>query len=306
MKTAVALIAVMMVVVSSEAGVTADRSDSKSMVKAPVSDKARKGVSLEDKEWQIPADKGKFHIFLLMGQSNMAGGLKPRHKGFLLEEDKIPVPHILMIPTYMNMKKPSWKPAAHPLHNQGPKRSSFGLGLPFAKRYLEKNPGVTVGLIPLARGGHSLNRLSKGSKVYENGIPKAKFAAKYGTIKGVLWHQGESDKGPASHTYERRLHRMIADLRKDLAVPDLPFVVGDLGGFTIPNPEGIVRVRGVLRSLPKKVPYTGFAESAGLKQSSRAHFTRESYIELGHRYCDEMIKVIKKLESDKGDDKKKS
>jgi len=247
------------------------------------------------KDWKIPEDKSRFHIFLLMGQSNMAGGLKPRHKGYLLEEDKIPVPHILMIPGFKNLPRPIWKPAAHPLHVRGGRGGGFGLGLPFAKRYLENNPGVTVGLIPLARGGHSIGRLNKGTKIYEDGILKSKFAAHFGTIKGVLWHQGESDRSDrGSRAYEGKLHGLIADLRKDLDVKDLAFIVGDLGGFTKPNPEGIVRVRGILRSLPEKVPHTGFVESAGLKQSDRAHFTRESYLEFGHRYCDVLLKVMGK------------
>lgn len=28
----------------------------------------------EGGNWDIPTEKGKFHVFLLMGQSNMAGG----------------------------------------------------------------------------------------------------------------------------------------------------------------------------------------------------------------------------------------
>ena len=300
-KTAVAMIVAMMVLVSSEAGFAAEGSDSKSAVKAPVPDKAQRGASLEDKEWRIPADKEKFHIFLLMGQSNMAGGLKPRHKGYLLEEDKIPVPHVLMIPQQKNMTKYFWKPAAHPLHLRGGQGCGFGLGLPFAKRYLAENPGVTVGLVPLASGGKNIGRLNKGSKIYEEGMKRAGFAARQGVIKGVLWHQGESDRGPqGSLAYEGKLHGMIADLRKDLQIPNLPFVVGDLGGFTKPTPEGIARVRAVLRSLPEKVPHTGFVESAGLKRSDRAHFDRPSYVELGHRYCDEIVRVIRELESDKG------
>ncbi len=52
-----------------------------------------------------------------------------------------------------------------------------------------------------------------------------------GTIKGVLWHQGESDcfKGDRPDTYEGKLHQLIADVREDLKMPDLPFIVGDLG-----------------------------------------------------------------------------
>ena len=258
--------------------------------------KAIKAQKYRGSDWQIPEDKSKFHIFLLMGQSNMAGGLKPRDEGYLLDEDKIPVPHILMIPMHKHLSMPVWKPAAHPLHLRGGRGGAFGLGLPFAKRYLEKNPGVTIGLIPMARGGHSIGRLNKGTGLYEEGMVKARFAAHYGTIKGVLWHQGESDRGPqGSFAYEGKLHTLVADLRRDLDVKDLPFIAGDLGEFSLPVPEGVARVRAALRSLPEKVPHTGFVESKGLKQSSRAHFDRAGYIELGHRYCDELLRVMDEM-----------
>ena len=39
-----------------------------------------------------------------------------------------------------------------------------------------------------------------------------------GTLKGVLWHQGESDTVEQTRTaaYEKRLHRLIEDVREDL------------------------------------------------------------------------------------------
>ena len=42
----------------------------------------------DDSEWKIPKNKGNFHVFLLMGQSNMNGGGNLQ-KG---------LPHVLFIP----------------------------------------------------------------------------------------------------------------------------------------------------------------------------------------------------------------
>ena len=52
-----------------------------------------------------------------------------------------------------------------------------------------------------------------------------------GTLKGILWHQGESDsvQAPSAATYALRLDQMIADMRKDLGSKDLPFVCAKLG-----------------------------------------------------------------------------
>ena len=80
--------------------------------------------SAKTKEW---------HIFILMGQSNMSG------YGKLLPEDSVPVQNIYSIPTICENVF-EWKPAAHPLHNRlGSDR--FGLGLPFCQRVLEKSSG---------------------------------------------------------------------------------------------------------------------------------------------------------------------
>jgi len=48
----------------------------------------------EGKDWQIPADKENFHIFTLMGQSNMAGEIPGK---YLTDEDKTPVPHVVLL-----------------------------------------------------------------------------------------------------------------------------------------------------------------------------------------------------------------
>lgn len=254
-------------------------------------------LEAEDKNWDIPAKKENFHIFFLMGQSNMAGGIKGEH---LLPEDKEPVPHIVYIPTPAT-KNFTWKPAAHPLHVRHNRPKSFGLGLPFAKEYLKKHPGVTVGLIPVAKGGARIDILKKGSNIYEDAIRKAKFAAEKGTIKGVLWHQGESDcREERRESYEGKLHKLIADVRTDLQIKDLPFIVGNLPEFRVigKQPEaikGIKEIMAILRRVPEKVKNTGFVETTGLTACDTpkySHFDRKSYITLGKRYFEVYEKTV--------------
>jgi hypothetical protein len=62
--------------------------------------------------------------------------------------------------------------------------------------------------------------LKKGAEVYADAIRKAHFAMSQGTIKGVLWHQGESDtvRQVDADSYERKLHQLVANLRKDLRI----------------------------------------------------------------------------------------
>ncbi|MGQ7871024.1 sialate O-acetylesterase [Sunxiuqinia sp. sy24] len=241
--------------------------------------------------------ENEWHIFLLMGQSNMAG------YGELLPQDTIPVKGIYKIPT-IGTGDFVWEPAAHPLHNRL-KSDRFSLGLPFAKQYMKDHPNVKVGLIPVAWGGAGIDRLKKGTDTYNDALAKAEFAQKKGKIKGILWHQGESDSitEELAEGYEGKLHQLIADLRADLNIPDLPFIVGNLAEFygtseehnTPERARRINQVKSVLRSLPEKVENTGFVESSGCTSIDHhnVHFDRQSYITLGERYAAQYKKITK-------------
>jgi hypothetical protein len=252
--------------------------------------------------WKLPKDKHNFHVFLLMGQSNMSGGTK------MLPEDKKPTAHVVMLPTIS--KRPlMWQPAAHPLHNRRP---NFGPGLSFAVEYLKDKPGVVVGLIPVAWGGSPIDGLKAGTPTYKDAIKKAKFASAEGEIKGVLWHQGESDTVTVerSESYEGKLHQLILDLRRDLGVADLPFIVGNLAEFYGTGKDHrapdrvrrINKIRKVLRSVPDKIADTEFVESTGCTSPDKhmVHFDRRSYLVLGERYARAFASVIAKREQDAG------
>ncbi|MCH5600812.1 sialate O-acetylesterase [Niabella ginsengisoli] len=246
------------------------------------------GCSTNKSAQQIPKNKEKFHVFILMGQSNMAG------YGTLEAADTIPVPHVFKLPTVYK-ESLQWQPAAHPLHNRL-SSDRFGLGLPFAKQYLKHNKGITVGLIPLGWGGASINQLNKGSNVYNDFLVKLAFAKKYGTVKGVLWHQGESDTvdEEAANSYEQKLHKLTADIRKDVGDENLPIIVGNLAEFYGTSKEHnapdrvkrINKVKQVLRNVANKIPATGFVETTGCTSidAHNVHFDRASYIILGKRY----------------------
>lgn len=245
--------------------------------------------------WKIPAQKHKFHVFVLMGQSNMSGF------GRLVPEDGKPVPGVVKLPTVYTGKL-DWLPAAHPLHNRL-SSDRFGLGLPFAIEYLKSQPDVVVGLIPVAWGGASIDKFKKGTSTYKDALEKARFAMQRGELKGVLWHQGESDtvNDARANSYRLKLHQLIADLRTDLSDAALPFIAGNLAEFygtakEHRHPDRVTRinkVRAVLRELPDQVANTGFVESRDCASPDKhmVHFNRESYQLLGKRYADVYQKV---------------
>jgi hypothetical protein len=55
---------------------------------------------------------------------------------------------------------------------------------------------------------------------------------KDGTLKAILWHQGESDStAEDAPKYAERLEDLINRFRKELDAPDIPFIIGQLGRF---------------------------------------------------------------------------
>ena len=228
----------------------------------------------------LPA-KEKLHLYLLIGQSNMAG------RGAIEEQDKQPHPRVLMF-----TKANTWAPAVDPLHFDKPAIAGVGLGSSFARAMADANPSATIGLIPCAVGGTPLERWLKGKDLYEQAVVRAKAAQKDGTLKGILWHQGESDSGNETNakSYGERLAGMITDLRKELAAGDVPFVAGELGRFRLEAKEGKSNytrlVNEQINSLPGRVSKAAAVSSEGLNhKGDGTHFDSPSLREFGRRYA---------------------
>ena len=223
------------------------------------------------------AEEGKRHIYLLIGQSNMAGRAPIGEK----EAEVIPRCDLLNV-------EGQWEPAKNPLNihssiRKGPGMQKLGPGYSFAVEML-KEEGVTLGLVVNAKGGSAIESWKKGTRFYEDAVRRTKEAQADGVLKGILWHQGESNsKNPDG--YLEKLTALIENLRKDLDAPDVPFVVGQV--------NNVPEINDQLAALPKKVKHTGCVSSEGLKAYDRWHFDAESVLELGRRYAAEMKKVQK-------------
>lgn len=235
----------------------------------------------------------KFHLFLLIGQSNMAG------RGKVEEQDKTPHPRV-----WMFNKAGEWVPAVDPLHFDKPVAGT-GLGKTFGIQVAEANREIAVGLIPCAVGGSPIDAWRPGafyeptmSHPWDDAIGRAKLAMKYGVLKGILWHQGESDSTDALVAgYEKKLHDLIARLRRELGAPEVPFLVGQLGRFP-DQPWDAARtlVDKAHQDLPAKIPHTAFVSSSGLyHQGDKVHFDAASYRELGRRYAEAYLKLAEQL-----------
>jgi hypothetical protein len=248
--------------------------------------------------WALPADPATFPVFLLMGQSNMAGWCRIDPADPSQADDLSPMPRVLALGGQCTVKSrrprgwTRWRPAAHPLHlNQT--SAGFGLALPFASRLLERQPELTIGLIPCAWGGAGIDQLGPGTPLHDNAVGRARRAALRGRLAGVLWHQGETDAlhDVLAGAHAGKLAVLMARLRSNLATPELPFLIGDLGTFGDEkrDPAAVARrdvVRAGLRRVASETAHAAFVESAGLAGVDAVHFSRAALIEFGRRYAD--------------------
>ncbi len=238
----------------------------------------------------LPA-KEKFHLFLLVGQSNMAG------RGVVETQDLVVNPRVLML-----NKEGKWVPAVDPMHFDKP-AAGVGLGKTFGQIIAEANPGVTIGLIPCAVGGSPIDTWKPGvfypatkSHPWDDMVKRVELALPAGTIKGILWHQGESDSQPGlAETYADKLHDLVKRLRELVKAPNVPFIAGQMGMFEgVPWKPETILVDKAHRELPKEVPHTAFVTAEGLNhKGDKVHFDSAAYRELGNRYAAAFLKMTK-------------
>jgi hypothetical protein len=219
------------------------------------------------------------HIYLLIGQSNMAG------RAPIDEAAAEEITGCLLLNT-----ENQWEPAQNPLNRYSTIRKGLGMqklnpGYSFAKVMAKENPKATIGLVVNAKGGSKIEEWAEETHFFKDIIKRAKAAQKTGTLKGILWHQGESNSGHPE-LYLAQLKTLVENLRRDLGVDELPFVAGQIKEGEKIN----VEITKIAQTLPK----TGVASSTELKTIDRWHFDSASMITLGERYAAEMLKLQKK------------
>ena len=211
-------------------------------------------------------------IFLLIGQSNMAG------RGPVEAVDQVPHPRVFTL-----TKELTWVPAVDPLHFDKPAMVGVGLGSSFARMVADADSRAVIGLVAAAFGGTSLDQWEPDGELYRAAVNRARVALKRGKLAGILWHQGEADSAlEKAATYAVRFATMIARLRTDLDAADVPVIVGETGRFR----EDAGPINAVLASLPQHVPDCAFVPADGLTdKGDKLHFNTASLREFGRRYA---------------------
>ena len=234
-----------------------------------------------------------FWIFIMAGQSNMAG------RALVEPQDTIPNPRILA----MN-KAQKWVIAKEPLHLYQPNLTGLDCGMSFARELLKQvGDSIVIGLVPCAVGGSSVDNWLSG-KAFNNVelLPNFKCrtqqALRFGQVKAILWHQGESDASPEQiAVYKTKIDTLFARFRKVAANDSLSIIMGELGSFYYPADQQAlwdsinVQIRNLAHEKANCYPVT---TNDLTPNDDRVHFNAASQRELGKRYAEKFVTISTK------------
>jgi hypothetical protein len=229
---------------------------------------------------------GQRHIFLLIGQSNMAG------RGRLDEVPPLRHPDVFMF------RDGRWFAAEEPLHTDKPQVAGVGLGMSFAVELIQRAGLAPIGLLPCAVGGTPLSRWMPGADLYLDAVRITRAALDGGSLAGILWHQGEADACNLEDAtrYAERFSVMIRALRGEFSAPDIPVIVGELGPFLrqFEACGHYEQVNRQLHDLERLVPALACVSAEGLGHNGDyLHFSAAALREFGVRYaaalCDRRV-----------------
>jgi len=238
----------------------------------------------------------KLLIFLLLGQSNMVGQPQPE------PQDREQDPRIQVLAyddcSNVNRKYNQWYTASPPLHQCD---AGVGPGDYFAKTLLASLPeGYRIGLVPCAVNGAPIDLFRKGvprtgwelppddhwETGYEWIMSRAREAQKAGVIRGILFHQGESDS--EQMVWVDKVKGLVEDLRADLGIGEVPFLAGEL------YYDGCCRPHNALvQQLAREVTNGISISASGLEGTDQYHFDLAAQRELGKRYGAAMQQVLR-------------
>ena len=254
------------------------------------------------------AKDGKWDLFLLFGQSNMAGPPKPE----ALDKETNPRIKVLAFDNCSGLGRTynQWYLASPPLHEC---MNGVGPGDWFSKTLIDTSDKLglgidTIGLIPCSISGAPIDFWMKGVNSSRRGefkippdnawpgaypwmLSRIQEAQKKGVIRGILFHQGESN--PGDPKWPGNVKSILDTLKKDLNLGDVPFLPGELrydekgAGKTVPHNTLVNQLPGLIKNC------TAISAKGLLGLNDSWHFNLAAMREFGHRYCAGMVPYLK-------------
>ena len=245
-----------------------------------------------------------FHIYLAFGQSNMEG------QGTIESKDKTVDPRFQMLSTiddFNGKKLGTWNDAIPPLAN---KHGGLGPTDYFGRTLVEKlDPQIKVGVVVVAIAGCSIVAFDSpidqsymstqagwfkdivkdyGGDPYQRLVDMAKKAKEDGVIKGIIFHQGETDEGDKD--WPNKVKKVYDRLVKDIGLDEnIPFFAGE-----VPYNGSSKGTNTNIRQLPNKSKNFYLVSAEGLNDLDmmRIHFSSQGYRDFGKRYAEKVMEVL--------------
>ncbi|MDF7809091.1 sialate O-acetylesterase [Pontiellaceae bacterium B12219] len=243
---------------------------------------------------------GGVDVYLIAGQSNADGrgttnDLTGRLAGWAGEQTNAPAYYANPIngdpinPSYLTgwtNLMPGFSVA--PGYTNGLPSPTFGPGISFGKMMADSDPNQEIALIKVTKGGSNLysNWSPAGNglmwQTFTNHVTVAMQqladAGKTATIRGLIWHQGESDISRTSAEYTADLTNFLAAVRSFTGNANLPIVMGELSDTYSARTADMNAVAAL-------DPNTLIASSDGLATQDGTHFNPVSQLRLGRRFA---------------------
>jgi len=237
----------------------------------------------------VPA-KNNVWVFIMAGQSNMAG------RAAVEPMDTISNPRLLSINSNGELIL-----AKEPLHFYEPDMKGLDCGVSFGNELLKHIPeSVSILIIPTAVGGSSIDQwigdsLHRKVNLLSNFRQKVEIAKNFGEIKGLLWHQGESDaKALLARAYSKKLKVLFESFRKTIKNNKLPILTGEIGTFRTDNTFQNT-INKVITDNTKKDKYTFLIQTDDFTaKGDKLHFDSKSERKMGERFARKYIEINKK------------
>ena len=207
-------------------------------------------------------------IFLIVGQSNAAGYGQP-------------------VPAREKVDSRVWDLSSGARLARNPLGDAPGVGFPLTTGQELARHGLRVGLVQCAAGGLSIAAWQPGAERYEHCLEQARAALQYGVIRGVLFHQGETDSASPelARAWPAKFLTFVRSFRRDLELPRLPIVFGLTRDFTA-CADCNLPYGATLRAGQRSIDVDGVSlvEADDLAVDGE-HFTPAAYAVLGRRYA---------------------
>lgn len=224
------------------------------------------------------------YIYLLAGQSNMVGqgDINDLPPGFPRYQERLKV-----------WRDGTLRPLVSPLHAPQDNLDlpvGVGPGESFAEE-MARLSGKNIILVPCAKSATHISQWLPGTPFYQSLVARALQAQTRGTLKGLLWFQGEKDseKPALAARWSADFATLLAGLRHDLSRPDLPVVLAQLaraeGKWTASCPawEEIKRQQARIHGR-----HLAMVRSDDLALIDGIHLTTPAQLTLGRRFANAM------------------